>query len=79
MLCEERTSEEVCQRLIDRANEAGGRDNITVVLVQFTDDSRPHERTRVEERAIPEPEQDVPSRQLLVESLTVTQESILAN
>jgi len=28
------TLEEVCKKLVDRANEAGGNDNITVLLIK---------------------------------------------
>lgn len=37
MLREEQTSEEICRRLVDAANEAGGTDNITVIVAQFQD------------------------------------------
>jgi len=35
ILREEPDSEAACRKLIERANEAGGRDNITVVIVRF--------------------------------------------
>jgi serine/threonine protein phosphatase PrpC len=31
------TLQEACQRLIDSANEAGGKDNISVVMLRYTE------------------------------------------
>ncbi|MEO7998670.1 MAG: PP2C family serine/threonine-protein phosphatase [Gemmatimonadaceae bacterium] len=38
MVNEERDVEQLCHRLVDRANELGGPDNITVIAVQFDGD-----------------------------------------
>ncbi len=37
--CEERDVRAICQRLVDRANELGGHDNITVIAVRFDGDA----------------------------------------
>lgn len=39
ILADDISAEEACQRLVNAANDAGGRDNITVVLAHFTDKS----------------------------------------
>jgi PPM family protein phosphatase len=36
--------EQACRRLVTRANEAGGRDNITVVVVHFRAETSPEAR-----------------------------------
>jgi protein phosphatase len=35
VLCDEPDPEAACRRLVDRANGAGGRDNVTVVVARF--------------------------------------------
>ncbi len=35
MLCDEADPEAACRRLVDRANQAGGKDNVTVVVARF--------------------------------------------
>ncbi|HLY73888.1 MAG TPA: SpoIIE family protein phosphatase, partial [Planctomycetota bacterium] len=37
ILLETRTAEEGCRSLVDAANQAGGRDNITVIVIRFGD------------------------------------------
>lgn len=41
ILCEERSLSKACARLVQMANDAGGRDNITVILLRFTESKHP--------------------------------------
>jgi protein phosphatase len=54
-LVDEKTSlTDACAKLVDRANDAGGRDNITVVLVRIEEESEPWSvRTPIPPRSEP--------------------------
>jgi protein phosphatase len=52
-LAHSRTAEEACRRLVSTANDAGGPDNITVVVARFLDAGLPAQEAR-EAAALPE-------------------------
>ncbi len=57
LLSAELSAEELCYKLVDHANAAGGKDNTTVVLAVFSDGSSPRQRALDAELSEPEPAQ----------------------
>ena len=77
-LAQDRSSEETCYDLIRAANQAGGADNMTVILAQFMDGSEQRARHLAEQLAIPEPDTSE-NKEALNDSTTPAAESDLAS
>lgn len=77
-LAQDRSSEETCYDLIRAANQAGGADNMTVILAQFMDGSEQRARHLAEQLAIPEPDTNE-NKAALNDSTTPAAESDFAS
>lgn len=80
ILCQNKTLEKKAQALIDAANDAGGKDNVTVVLVEYKSNEKDKDSIQTTTTAIVQAQEEIkPTETVVGENLKEEQQVISAN